>query len=242
LLFAAWRKRTARVFGQRHIADSQGVKRSIKRSPCMVCHRPPFSLPNGAPKWIWGALQVPRGLPVPDWRAPSFERAVAALCDRHKLPRVRQLVVSIGLYILTSNPAHIANLSLSGVLAGLGTLPRDQNSCAYDSLDISVGGIDEYVTEQDWIAIWTDLVKPRQDFLLEEQGRAPRGRRSVDLKRLREAMPLFREMVLNERRIGDAISSLSAGTHRHIEKHDLSRESRSMRDLRLLLTPRDALP
>ena len=55
--------------------------------------------------------------------------------------------------------------------------------------NVTVEGIDEFTTREDWNRIWRDRVRSQQALFWEQRGQRPQGRKGPDLERLKQALP-----------------------------------------------------
>lgn len=104
------------------------------------------------------------------------------------------------------------------------------------SFGVAVGGLDEFVTRQDWDAIWAEVVQPRQEFLRRFAGQQPQGRHGHDVARMRRWTPLYREIVIGGGTIEAALLRLSEKGYSDPEP-DLSTLRAVTNDLNGLLAP-----
>ena len=95
---------------------------------------------------------------------------------------------------------------------------------------VAVRGRDEYVTKDDWVRVWEAYVKPWQQEFWRGRGQRPQGRKTVDLNRLKRAMPLYVEMVQH----GYGDKEMFEQAHLGSDQETIRR---ALRDLRVLLQP-----
>lgn len=172
-------------------------------------------------------------------KGTPFDDAVARLCEWHRLPSTRSISVAVGLYVLTKDRSQVARVSFPMALVFPLPSQDEQITEAYESFAVSIGGLDEFITKDDWNTLWTHLIRPRQESLLSQRGGQPQGRRTVDIGRLQSAMPLYRKMVLNDLRLEEAMSSLSFAGDAYGADRSSNAARQAVDDLKLLLTPVD---
>lgn len=234
----------------RRVAEAQragdwlaGHRRIALGQPC----EPELDLAGVSPTALLAAessAQVDLNSPLnPSWMRGTVsdeapvDHVVARLCDRHRLPPTSEVRAHIANFLLTANESHLRGIRFSDALVALAAIARtDSWAHAYDSFDITVGGIDEYITQDDWMAIYSDWIRPRQARRLEQRGSQPHGRRRVDLQKLIDAVPVYREMVLKHLSLDEALHSVEQGGGGPYEKSDRT-AGRQMAELDLLLTP-----
>ena len=112
---------------------------------------------------------------------------VQRLLQRHRLPEaVRPAVEN---YLITGEPRWMRDLSY--VASQVRVEPSTTTPSAFE---VSVTGIDEFWTQEEWISVYQRFIKPRQHFLWRERGLNPRGNRSISITRLKAQMPLYTEI------------------------------------------------
>ncbi len=182
------------------------------------------------PAWL---QRRPDGPQPYDKPSVPIDWASGRLGERHRLPW--HVVVSLPFYILTQDPDWLTGLEPLQVEAA----PGDSTSGDPEAFTVSVKGIDEFITHEDWDRIWTHFVKPRQEYRWKQRGMKPQGRRTVDIARLQEALPLYREMVSKGWEIKDLLgkSCKDWGADMLID-WDQETKRRVVRDLDELLVPK----
>ncbi|MFH1141642.1 MAG: hypothetical protein V1724_08310 [Chloroflexota bacterium] len=155
------------------------------------------------------------GRPVGWWSVTAWPWHVAA---------------SLTLYILTQDPAWVTKLEMARVAINY----EYDSSSDPGAFTVSVKGIDEFITQEDWDRLWTQYVRPRQESLLQQQGMKPQGRRTVEIGRLRKALPGYCKMVQRGLTMKDILGLPSSVP----EPPDQETIRRAIRDLKELLSPR----
>lgn len=152
--------------------------------------------------------------------------AIDRLLARHGLPS--RIGVAVALFVLTQDPTCLTNLPPLAVRVAHPEQAADPGAFA-----VCVEGIDEYTTREDWIKVWDTYGHARQESLWGQRGMKPHGRRSVDVARLAKAMPLYREMVLQQLTVSETLKRPSTS------EIELDQETlrRAMDDLNALLRP-----
>lgn len=163
-----------------------------------------------------------------------IERAVARLIERHRLPPTRAAVGRLSRHLLTGNPAWLEGWDFSIALVQPPGQPLD---VGYDSASVTVVGLDAYVTREDWNEIWERVVKPRQALALASRGQPEaRGPRTGRIWALKQVLPIYRTMILNDLTVLQALRRLAEGGDQ--AKWDRSTVYRGVRELGLLLRPK----
>jgi hypothetical protein len=121
-----------------------------------------------------------------------LDRAAARLAERHNLQQ--NAVLPLTFYILTQDPDWITGLDPIQIGISHGDDPHSDP----EAFTISLKGLDEFITKDDWDRIWTKHVRPLQENMWEQRGMQPQGRRTVELRRLQEALPLYHKKVVEE--------------------------------------------
>jgi hypothetical protein len=181
------------------------------------------------PGWLHTAPapDAPRGGSAP------IDRAVARLIERHRLPPIRAAARRLSRHLLTGNPDWLTGWDLSMALV---RTPEESMEPGYDSLTVTVVGLDAFVTREDWAEIWERVAAPRQALWMRSQGQpGPRGPRGVRIAALTTVLPVYRAMVLNDLTVRQALRRLAEqGEPTWLDR---STVYRGVRDLRLLLEP-----
>ena len=169
--------------------------------------------------------ETPRGPAPYDGFGAPLEWATGRLIERHRLPW--KAAIPVMLHVLTLDPAWITELEPLHV----DIIHSDPASSSADpeSFTVSLKGIDEYVTREDWERVWTDFVHPWQEHIWSKRGGTAKGRRR-DVRRLREFLPVYRDMV------GLSLSKSDVVARAHGDS-DQETIRRAMSDLQSLLRP-----
>jgi hypothetical protein len=195
---------------QTHVQEARGIP--AERAPdgliSKVMHKSAKASAHArldgedVPAWL---RRPPSGPPPYDNSAAPLDWITGRVVERHCLPWHAALPLTF--YILTENPDWLANIELFSV-----TISHPQyRPYGVQALHISIEGIDEFVTKEDWELLWKRHLKPYQQRLWRDRGAAPSGRRAVDVSRLRELMPLYRLMVTEKASVRDFISHYAEG-------------------------------
>jgi hypothetical protein len=168
-------------------------------------------------------------------RGAPYDNAVARLCDRHHLPMGHQITDAVGFYALSGDRVFVSNVNFVRALIALGSAASDKPHGTYDSFTISIGGVDEYVTQDDWNAMWKQWIWPQQLARFAQRGSRPHGRRGKEFERLQAAMPLYREMVLHGFRVDEALAVVERRRVKNRKWPDLSTARRAVEELDRLL-------
>lgn len=119
-----------------------------------------------------------------------IEWAAGRIIERHRLPPHSRMLHHVIFYILTRDPACFAEQGPLDVRIMHGDVTSGRGASGDgdpEAFEIVIKGIDEFITKDDWMKVWDDNVKWRQDRLWHLQGQRPQGRHSVDIERLRES-------------------------------------------------------
>ena len=147
---------------------------------------------------------VGTGEDIPDWlqRAPSpgpyseapvpMDRAAARLAERYRLPW--RVVPNLQFYILTLDKPWLESIDF--VLSLVSEEGRE--SPHHPGFSLTLSGLDDFVTKEEWDRIWEKVIKPKQQALSHQRGRVasqrrPQGRNAVDLNRLKGGVALYRK-------------------------------------------------
>ncbi|HZA24892.1 MAG TPA: hypothetical protein VFA32_20230, partial [Dehalococcoidia bacterium] len=141
------------------------------------------------------------GKEVPPWlqRPPGMSQidspmdwATARLVERYRLPwRIWDFLQN---YILTLDKYWLGRLDFASALLAT----ADPGPLPYQGYSVTIWGLDEFVTKEDWELIWEKCVSIRQEELWEQRGMKPQGHRTKDLERLKRGLPLYRDRVEKE--------------------------------------------
>lgn len=162
--------------------------------------------------------------------AAPLDWAAEKLIERHNLPQYA--LTPITLFVLTQDHSWIEGLNPLHIDISHN---RDPSSDP-EAFTIAMKGIDEFITKEDWDRVWTNYVKPRQKFLWERRGMNPQGRRTVDINRLKKALPLYQKMITESLEIKDMLYFPSDDLT--IEDWDQETIRRVLSDLERVLTPK----
>jgi len=181
---------------------------------------------------------------VPEWMryppgAPGSSKNITApidwaagqLVERHKLPW--HTLTAVTTFILTQDHSWIEGLELLPIdISQSKDPPGDPRA-----FNISIRNMDEFTTKKDWDRVWKMYVRPRQEFLWEQRGMSPQGRRARDITALEKALPFYHKMVEANLNFRDLYQSeIFAGeTTYDMEVENLRR---AVHDLENLLIPR----
>jgi len=183
---------------------------------------------SNAPEW----LRRPPAGPEPYNNPPvPIDWVTGRLVERHRLPW--HLAGPLRFYILTQDADWVTDLDHQQV-----SISYTDDACTPEAFTVSIKGVDEFMTREDWERIWVKNIKPGQEHLWEQRGMKPQGRRAGDIGRLRTALPLYCEMI----RTGLTVQSLlyrKSPLPLAMTDWDSETVRRVVRDLRDLLTPTD---
>ncbi len=153
-----------------------------------------------------------RSKDIPDWMRQSankstsrfnllapLEYCASRLAERYHLPP--QSVRSLNFYILTQDPSWI-----TGIDPVVVDIKYTDEPGGHDKFDVCLKGVNEFMTEKDWQHVWIEYVRPRQQRLWAQRGMKPQGRRTVDFRRLKKALPLYLQMVKGNIEINELLS------------------------------------
>jgi hypothetical protein len=139
------------------------------------------------PQWL-------RVRPKPHAQCPWGETlplhwAVARLLERHRLSS--HLCPFVMSHVLTRRREDLLDLEPTNIKMshGSGEISISQPE---HSFAVTVQGIDEFTTKEQWDHIWKEYVEPSQQEFLDRRGQRPQGQMAPQLERLRQAMPLYR--------------------------------------------------
>ena len=162
------------------------------------------------PGWLRRLPEPPGG--YCDIRIP-LDRAAARLTERYRLPW--WVVQRLKFYVITQNPTYITglepyqvNVSFAGLPTKTPGVPRvsfgDPASTA-SGMRITIRGIDEFTSQQDWLGIWQRYIRPEQDRLWSLRATRPEGRRR-DVRRLEEGLSIYIRMLEEGLSVGELVS------------------------------------
>ncbi|HVA21764.1 MAG TPA: hypothetical protein VNN74_06695 [Candidatus Micrarchaeia archaeon] len=181
---------------------------------------------------------------TPDWlcreesdRVAPLTHSVIALLRRHRLPRTRSMQVAIGGHVLTGERTYLEGQDMALTMVAMGELDDDALPPDPDRFSVTVGGLDEYVTLEDWVQVWRKWIVPRQEWLWRGRGQRPHGKQGVELKRLREGMFLYRCWHSDPAQSPGDLLEAAARHDQSYEAYDLTRLDRLLDDLYALLRP-----
>lgn len=185
---------------------------------------------KGVPAW----LSKPPSGPAPyDQSASPLDWAVGRLLERHKLPWAAATPLSF--YVLTENPDWLGHIELLSVTTSYSYYRLYET----DAFNISIEGLDEFVTAADWKRIWRDHVEPLQKRLWRQRGGVPQGRRTIEVTRLHTFMPLYTAMVRERIKIPQLLANTGQRLSKAMESIDQETVRRALRDIKQLLSPEE---
>ncbi len=184
---------------------------------------------EGVPSWLG---ELPSGLAPYDGSGAPLDWAVGRLVERHRLPWSVDLRLTF--YILTENSDYLTNIELLSVSSSY-SYYRPYETYAHT---VSVDGIDEFVTKENWMHLWQRYIEPMQRHLWQERGQAPHGRRTVDISLLRIVLPIYESMVTKGIGIKDILANQGEDWDEKLWDMDQEAIRRAMKDLERLLTPK----
>ena len=177
---------------------------------------------EGVPEWLRCPPQGPGLYHQP--KTP-IHWAAGRLVERYLLPW--SAAIPLTFYIMTQNQHWIEGLE---VLYPEVAVTYDKSNEDPGAFNLEVKGIDEYLPTEELERILAQHVRPRQAELWAQRGMKPQGRYGPDLARLRRAMPLYHNLVEEERSLKELLE---------LTPVDWDQETirGAMRDLERLLTP-----
>ena len=194
------------------------------------------------PEWLRRIPEPPRG--YCDTRVP-LDWAVARLIERYRLPW--WIVQSLKFYVITQNADYITGLEpfqvnvaiegLPGRKPGAPKVTFGDNRSSASGIRITVHGVDEFTSQQDWLGIWRRYIRPEQDRFWNLRATRPEGRRRVDVRRLEKGLSTYTRMLEEGLSIGELISR--GGPYWVPEDVEPETLRRIIRDLALVLAPTD---
>lgn len=101
----------------------------------------------------------------------------------------------MALHVLTANVEFLEGVDLALVLPQLGDMTESHVSVAVDGFALTIGGLDEFITREDWKRVYDYWIAPRQAHLKDLSGSRPQGRDRPDIQVLIEALPMYRRKV-----------------------------------------------
>ena len=110
---------------------------------------------------------------------------------------------------------------------------QDNHSTDPEAFTVSVKGVDEFITKVDGNRIWNKYVRPQQEHLWERRGMGSQWRRTVDITRLRKALPMYFRMVEADLKISDILVESPT----EAEPTDQEALRKAIHNLQELLTP-----
>ena len=168
--------------------------------------------------------------------------AAARLVERYRLPW--RLVPRLQSYILTQDKSRLESIDFVFSLV----LEGDIELLYYPGFSLTLYGLDDFVTQEEWDRIWEKVVKPRQQDLSSQRGRVasqrrPQGRNAVDLNRLKNGVSLYRKTVQGERRISVEKALSQLAEEGNLDDSNLEMDQATARrlvtDLKAVLEPVD---
>ena len=183
---------------------------------------------NSISDWL---KRPPSGPPPYDSHAVPIEWAAGRLVERYQLPW--WAADPLTFYILTEDPDWVTGLKPLSVSITHGYAPSGDP----EAFTVSIGGIDEFITREDWDHVWTYYIRPRQEYLWERRGMKPQGRRGVDISRLQKALPLYRMMLEKGWSLARLLGWFGTESDETLLARDQESIRRDITDLRKLLSP-----
>jgi hypothetical protein len=177
-------------------------------------------------------------------RGSPFDDAILRLCVRHRLPSARNGIVAtrLALHVLTADVELLEGVDLAEVLPQLIDTTDGQDAPVVDGFDLTVGGLDEFITREDWKRVYEYWVVPRQKRLREMRASRPQGRVGPDIPALIEALPMYRRKV-REKLTGQAAFAWEQSHQTEIgRKLKDKAAAERLRALRVLLQPSQQRP
>jgi len=199
-------------------------------------------LPDAMKESAFTSAKVELSTPeIPVWLCPSvsdselykerqspIDWTANKLIQRHRLPG--HILTPISFYILTQDLSWLEQLETLSI-----SIRPSDNSDDEESFDITVRMIDEFLTKNDWDRIWTTYIRSYQASLWERRGMKPRGRRTLEIDRLKRMMPLYQKMITEKLQINNMLRQPIDDLA--IEDLDQETIRRSLIDLQRMLTP-----
>lgn len=194
------------------------------RESAFACARSDLSTAE-APEWLRRRVDYTEH---GEEKLAPIDWAVRKLVKRHRLPG--HILTPMTFFVLTQDHSWLEALEPLSII-----VRYSENSDDEESFDMTVRRIDEFLTKDDWNRIWTNHVKPRQASLWERRGMKPRGRRTLEIDRLKRIMPLYQRMITEHLQIQDMLryplDDLS------MDNVDQETVRRTLLDLEAVLTP-----
>ena len=158
---------------------------------------------------------------------PLWQNAVT-LADESRLPIMMRNY--IGIYILTNNAQLLTSWK------GLGIIPKWKKEGKKLKLSITIDGIDEWTTKEEWLQVWDNWVQG-----LFEQ--IPRGKRHGRGDEAQERIKRYAEWYeLSEQPNSGPAKALKQWEGQHENergKYDISTLAKAVKEFRNLITPSD---
>ncbi|MFC2001048.1 hypothetical protein ACFLUZ_00915 [Chloroflexota bacterium] len=180
---------------------------------------------DSIPDWLRCSPNGPA--PYNNTKVP-LDWVAGRLVERHFLPW--RAASPLALFILTENLDWITNIEPMNA-----EVSYDDNTLEDpDAFTITVKEIDEFVRKADWEHIWNDFILPKQKKMWGKRGKKPRGRRTVDIDRLKDNISLYSQMVFDGKLIADF---LKESISYELDDADQETIRRTLNDLDDLLDP-----
>jgi len=176
--------------------------------------------------------EAPSGPPPYDSSAVPLDWAVARMVERHRLPW--SAVSPLTFYTLTENSEHVAKIAFLSVTTSYPYYRPHET----DALTLSVEGIDEYITQDDWDNVWVRYIKPMQELQWNKRGMMPKGRRTVDILRLGKLLPLYVRKIKDKTGIKQLLENPGDEFDKRVFDMDQETIRRTIRELERLLRPK----
>ncbi len=180
------------------------------------------------PEWL---KQIPTGEPPYDSTGAPLDRAVGRLVERHRLPWHAASPLTV--YVLTENPEWVKDIELFSV----STSHSYYRSYKTNAIGITVEGIDEFITFKDWQRLWERYIKRIQEKAFRERAMKPHGRKTVDLERLKEYLPLYQEVIRRYKSINEFVDNKTESYGELYQDQDQETVRRALKDIESLLRP-----
>ncbi len=179
------------------------------------------------PGWL---KQKPLGPPPHDSDGAPLDRAVGRLVERHRLPWHAGLPLTF--YVITENPEWVKDIELLSVSRSYSHYRPYETS----AVGITLEGIDEFITVEDWQGLWERYIKPVQEDAWREKAMKPQGRRAVDPERLKKFLPLYRRTIRSQTSVRGLLSKAASLNKFYIDQ-DQETIRRALKDIERLLYP-----
>ncbi len=118
-------------------------------------------------------------------------------------------------YVITQNTGYITGLAPFQVTVSFEGLPKKKPgvprvsfgdiASSASGIRITVRGVDEFTSQQDWLGIWQRYVRPEQDRLWSLRATGPEGQRR-DVRRLEKGLSIYARMLEEGLSVGELVS------------------------------------